>query len=106
MLALNNLVKNLQLKLVDLYSLEPKIILEQFSQLEASGIFRKYDYMNDNLKIYGSPSPPEYRLRLITAPTFLYHQAEDFIVTLPVSIPKILIELGKNRKFIHSLYRI
>lgn len=55
--------------------------LLHFLQIHISGRFQQYDYgeMN-NSKIYGSSTPPEYNLKNVTAPIYLYSCSEDFLV--------------------------
>lgn len=40
-----------------------------------------FDYESDNLKHYCLQTPPEYKLRNVTAPVFLYSASEDSLIT-------------------------
>lgn len=46
-----------------------------------TGKFQQFDFGRDkNLKIYNSPDPPEYNLKNVTAPIYLYSASEDLLV--------------------------
>lgn len=51
------------------HSISIKQILHYF-QLYKSGRFTQFDYGQDNLRIYGSPTPPDYPLTRIKTPVF------------------------------------
>ncbi|KAK4872302.1 hypothetical protein RN001_016426 [Aquatica leii] len=54
--------------------------LLHYAQLINSGTFRKWDGgVVENLLLYGSGYPPEYRLESITAPIYLYFSRNDFM---------------------------
>lgn len=52
-----------------------------FFQLHKSGNFTKFDYGQDNIKLYGSPEPPNYPIKNIVAPVFIYAGACDLLVS-------------------------
>ncbi|EEB09973.1 conserved hypothetical protein [Pediculus humanus corporis] len=52
-----------------------------YIQIAVSDKFRPYDYGKIyNMKIYGKPEPPEYKIENITAPIFLTYSSNDYIV--------------------------
>jgi len=55
--------------------------LEHFLQGYTSGEFRQYDFEGKNMKIYGSPTPPAYNLKNVTAPIYLYSGSCDLMVS-------------------------
>ena len=58
-----------------------------YAQLVNSGKFRMFDYGSlRNLLRYGSRSPPDYRLNLVTAPIHLYYSVNDWLVSVVVSL--------------------
>lgn len=57
-----------------------KISSKQFIhyvQISKSGMFRQYDYKEDNLKVYNTSTPPNYNLKNVKAPTFIYSGSMD-----------------------------
>ncbi|XP_065085043.1 lipase 3-like [Ochlerotatus camptorhynchus] len=88
-----------------------------FIQAFHSGRFAQYDYGRaENLKRYGSSTPPSYALDRITAPVALYFGANDLFLTLKDanrladSLPNVVLKhLHPNAKwnhidFIYSIY--
>jgi hypothetical protein len=65
--------------------------LEHFLQLLFSGKFRQFDFQWRNLARYNSTSPPDYHLENVVAPVYLYHAAEDMLISRLVSVLKLLI---------------
>lgn len=59
-----------------------------YFQLLFSGGFRRFDYESRNFEHYNSETPPEYQLEKITAPVYLYHSAEDGIISRAVSVSR------------------
>lgn len=53
-------------------------------QLWKSGKFRKYDYLENNLEVYGQKIPPLYDIGKITAPVALYCGSKDYLVSCRV----------------------
>ena len=54
--------------------------LMHMSQVAMAGTVRKYDYGKDeNLKLYGSETPPEYDVTKTTIPTALYFGSDDLL---------------------------
>ncbi|KAK1138162.1 hypothetical protein K0M31_020463 [Melipona bicolor] len=52
-----------------------------YGQLIQSGKFRKFDYgVAGNMEKYNETNPPDYNLRNVTLPTYLYHATNDKIV--------------------------
>lgn len=55
-----------------------------FQQFVSSGLFRKFDYGHDqNIKIYGTPEPPEYNITNIDVPVHLFVGKYDKLATIP-----------------------
>lgn len=52
-----------------------------FMQNYQNGGFRQFDHQGDNMKIYGSASPPSYNLKNIKAPTYIYSGSCDILVS-------------------------
>lgn len=51
-----------------------------YLQLQGSDRFCQFDYdSKENQRLYGRPSPPDYRLEKITAPVALYYGSNDFL---------------------------
>ncbi|XP_020807259.1 lipase 1 [Drosophila serrata] len=51
-----------------------------YLQLQSSDRFCQFDYdAKENHRIYGRPTPPDYRLEKITAPVALYYGSNDFL---------------------------
>ncbi|EEB09971.1 Gastric triacylglycerol lipase precursor, putative [Pediculus humanus corporis] len=58
--------------------------VNHYAQLVQSGKFRQYDYGKlKNFIQYGSVKPPDYNLKNITAPTYLYLGKNDLLSTIP-----------------------
>ena len=55
--------------------------LEHFMQIYLSGEFRQYDFERKNIKIYGSSTPPQYNLKNVTTPTYIYSGSCDLLVS-------------------------
>ncbi|XP_059483957.1 uncharacterized protein LOC132201648 [Neocloeon triangulifer] len=61
----------------------PMKILRHYGQIYTSGKFAQYNYgIRENMERYKSPFPPNYDLRKITAPTYLYYGNNDRIVPI------------------------
>ncbi|KAJ3659192.1 hypothetical protein Zmor_010894 [Zophobas morio] len=52
------------------------------------GNFRKYNYVEDNYKYYGSLTPPIYDVKKIPIPVQIYYSTQDWATTEPVSLEK------------------
>lgn len=44
-----------------------------------------FDYKEGNMQYYNAVTPPEYDLRQITTPIFLYHASEDLFTSVQVT---------------------
>ncbi|XP_049877244.1 lipase 3-like [Pectinophora gossypiella] len=65
-----------------------------FGQGVLSGEFRQYDYgAVENLKMYGSKTPPEYKLENINTPVALFYSDADWLAQ-PADVAKLYAELG------------
>ena len=54
--------------------------VEHYLQLVANNRFCQFDHgIQENKKRYGQSSPPEYPLKLVTAPVGLYYAYNDFL---------------------------
>ena len=53
--------------------------MNHYLQLYRSGKFRKYDYGQDNIRIYGTLEPPDYILSNVKVPTYIYRATEDYL---------------------------
>lgn len=63
-----------------------------------SGKFRQYDYgPNGNLAKYKSSTPPDYNLKKVTAPGYLFYASNDLVVDYKIDIPKLYGALGNCR---------
>ncbi|KAI4463814.1 lysosomal acid lipase-related [Holotrichia oblita] len=51
-----------------------------YAQEIRSGKFRQYDFGRDNEEMYGTPEPPDYNTRAITAPVALTYSLNDWLV--------------------------
>ncbi|XP_017075154.2 LOW QUALITY PROTEIN: lipase 1 [Drosophila eugracilis] len=78
-----------------------------YIQLQNSDRFCQYDYeLKENQKLYGRPTPPEYRLEKISAPVALYYGSNDFLSAaedvqrLAKMLPNV-VENHLNRKWNH-----
>jgi len=68
--------------------------LVHYGQGVNSGKFRMYDYgWYENLKKYGSMSPPDYNLALITAPVFLHYSDNDWLAAVK-DVDELAAKLG------------
>lgn len=55
--------------------------LIHFLQLHLSERFQQFDYgLEKNMALYHQAAPPEYELKNVTSPTYIYHAIEDLIV--------------------------
>lgn len=64
--------------------MSPTVSVKQllhFLQLHKSGKFQMFDYESGNLRKYCRQTPPEYKLKNVTAPVFLYSASEDSLIT-------------------------
>lgn len=59
------------------HSISLKQILHYF-QLYKSGRFTPFDYGDQNLRVYGSPTPPDYPLPRIETPVFSENPSKSF----------------------------
>lgn len=50
-----------------------------YGQIMGSGRFQRFDYGEDNKKIYGADVPPLFPVRKITTPTFLVYSEADLL---------------------------
>lgn len=51
-----------------------------------AGAFRKFDYgTNQNLRLYGSTSPPKYNLEKVKTPVIIFYSENDFLTHPTVS---------------------
>lgn len=69
--------------------MSPTVSIKQllhYIQLYKSGKFQRFDYENLNHFHYGKIFPPEYELKNVTAPAYLYHAEEDLLVVKKVSL--------------------
>lgn len=46
--------------------------------------FQRFDFKEKNKKVYNSSKPPEYELKRVVAPLFLYHATEDVFTSMKV----------------------
>jgi lysosomal acid lipase/cholesteryl ester hydrolase len=59
--------------------------IEHYGQLVESGRFCRFDYgQKKNEKLYGSLTPPDYELKKITAPVYLYYSTGDHTAVVEV----------------------
>ncbi|CAG9797859.1 unnamed protein product [Chironomus riparius] len=70
--------------------------VDHYLQSYRSGKFRKYDYGLNNMRIYGTPEPPEYNISNIIAPIYIYRATEDYLASRRDT--EHLIELLPNVK--------
>ncbi|KAL7041840.1 hypothetical protein ACKWTF_000922 [Chironomus riparius] len=59
--------------------------LTHYFQNMMSNKFRRFDYKSENMKFYNSTTPPDYELKNIEAPIYLYHAAFDNFITKELS---------------------
>lgn len=87
--------------------------LVHYGQGVNSGKFRQYDYgLLENIRIYGSTSPPDYKLDKITCPIALHYSNNDWLAALKdvdELASKLKSSIGKFRvpddKFNHLDYQ-
>lgn len=58
--------------------------LTHFKQLINTNRFQMFDYGEENTRIYGRSSPPEYDLKSVAVPTFIYYGENDGLLKLEV----------------------
>lgn len=58
-----------------------------------------YDHRSKNMLRYNTVSPPDYPLANVTAPVFLYHGANDLLLSPKVKILLYSISLTDDLKF-------
>lgn len=63
--------------------------MEHYIQLSKIGKFQQYDYGMNNSLYYNSSTPPEYDLKKVVAPMYLYHASEDLLVPRSVDIRQL-----------------
>jgi lysosomal acid lipase/cholesteryl ester hydrolase len=51
-----------------------------FFQLSKSGRFQQFDYYDKNMEIYNQSKPPDYDLKLVLAPIYIYAGRLDALV--------------------------
>jgi lysosomal acid lipase/cholesteryl ester hydrolase len=49
------------------------------------GNFRKYNFVDDNFRYYGTSTPPIYDIKKIQVPVYLVYSTQDWATTEPVS---------------------
>lgn len=70
--------------------------LVHFYQLIKTGKFRKFDWGNElNMEKYGTPEPPDFELKNIAAPTFLYYSNGDPLSS-EIDVENLISILGPN----------
>lgn len=73
-----------------------------FSQLFASGKFRKYDYgYFGNRFIYGQWSPPEYNIKNVKARSYIYYGENDHL-----SAPEDVFQMAKEIKNVCLYHKV
>lgn len=75
--------------------------LNHYYQLNLSGKFRQYDHQERNQKFYNSSTPPDYKLKNIIAPTYVYSGGCDALVAEEdvVELKEVLPNVRKYRNF-------
>lgn len=58
--------------------------IQHYLQLQLSGKFRRFDYGEDNLRIYNTSNPPDYQLSNVKVPLYIYLADEDYL-----AVPKV-----------------
>ncbi|XP_035891469.1 lipase 3-like [Anopheles stephensi] len=72
--------------------------LVHYAQEVLSNRFEMYDYGKvKNVLIYGSASPPQYNLSLVTAPVAMYYGMNDFLAT-PEDVHRLAEKLPNLKK--------
>ncbi|XP_053658286.1 lipase 3-like [Anopheles marshallii] len=72
--------------------------LVHYAQEVLSKRFEMYDHGKlKNMLIYGSPTPPEYDLSLVTAPVMMYYGMNDFLAT-PEDVHRLEAKLPNLKK--------
>jgi pimeloyl-ACP methyl ester carboxylesterase len=69
-----------------------------FAQLVFSKKFRPFDYDERNFKFYGKPTPPDYNLKNIITPTYIYAGERDGLVS-PIDLLHLKNSLPNVKKF-------
>jgi hypothetical protein len=60
--------------------------MQHYIQLTKSGKFEQFDYgVAGNLIHYNLSTPPQYNLKRVIAPIYLYHASQDLLVPESVS---------------------
>lgn len=59
--------------------------IRHFAQCIKSGTFRKYDHKLKNQQYYNTLEPPSYVMSNINAPIYLYHGAQDILISQTVN---------------------
>lgn len=82
-----------------------------FGQLLQSGKFRRFDYDDKNMPVYGSLRPPDYKLKNVKASVFMYAGGCDAVVAmsdiehLKSSLPNVkLFKKLKNYNHVDLIY--
>lgn len=58
---------------------------EHYFQLFHSGKFQKFDYLENNMKVYAQAAPPEYDLSKISTNVHVFYGEDDIIITKEVN---------------------
>ena len=66
-----------------------------------SGGFNQYDHHEDNMKIYGSSTPPPYNLKNVKTPIYLYTGSFDLLVSQKdvEHLKAVLTTVRKHKNF-------
>jgi lysosomal acid lipase/cholesteryl ester hydrolase len=60
--------------------------IEHYGQIVESGRFCWFDHGKEqNMKLYGRPTPPDYDLKKVTAPVYLYYSTGDHTAVIEVN---------------------
>ncbi|XP_030759411.1 lipase 3-like [Sitophilus oryzae] len=67
-----------------------KTVLHYSQEIRSEGKFQRYDYgTKENMQIYGTPQPPEYKLDKITRPFYMFF-AENDIFANPIDVERLI----------------
>lgn len=85
--------------------------MQHYGQVFGDGIFRRYDYGDDqkNLEMYGSTQVPRYNLSEVTAPVRIYYGYNDNVIAyrnvekLERDLPNVVSSyLVPDERFTHA----
>lgn len=80
--------------------------MQHYIQLTQSGKFEQFDYgLTENLVHYNSSTPPEYNLKNVVAPIYLYHAAQDLLVPESVNFLNVFAS-SMNFNIFQSVLRV